>query len=161
LPADYVATFLSGASEPYAGAIDFNLDEDSIIEDDPDVESYDWIVRLQSVEVGHHAAVRDLIRLIRLGEREAEQIWAERAQPGGGDAGLIPYVAGIARIDPEVAAVIVRAWSFDQAVIYRGLDARRRLTEANLRLVVSVAKKHIGRGMNLLDLVQEGNIGLI
>ena len=43
----------------------------------------------------------------------------------------------------------------------KGKNAIKKLTDSNLRLVVSVAKKHINRGLGILDLIQEGNIGLL
>ncbi|MEG1541174.1 MAG: sigma-70 family RNA polymerase sigma factor, partial [Oscillospiraceae bacterium] len=54
----------------------------------------------------------------------------------------------------EEIAIAVRMAEGDE-------DAKRRMAEANLRLVVSIAKRYVGRGMLFLDLIQEGNLGLI
>jgi RNA polymerase primary sigma factor len=60
------------------------------------------------------------------------------------------------------AAILSRAQRLDLELLARhGGRAKQRLIEANLRLVVSIAKRYVGRGMLFLDLIQEGNLGLI
>lgn len=65
------------------------------------------------------------------------------------EIGRVPLLSGNEEI--ELAERIMKG---DQ-------KAKERLTEANLRLVVSIAKRYVGRGMHFLDLIQEGNVGLI
>ena len=72
---------------------------------------------------------------------EAGLFGAERLAQGG-------------KISPQLRADL-------QAIVREGERAKQHMLEANLRLVVSVAKKYAGRGMGLTDLIQEGNLGLI
>ena len=80
-------------------------------------------------------------------------------EPGEADADALgAYLREIGR-----GTLLTKAQEVELAKqIEAGSDAaRRRMTEANLRLVVSIAKKYQGRGMPLLDLIQEGNVGLM
>ena len=82
----------------------------------------------------------------------AAQRWIE----AGNDSDLLRKMG----FDPEVPPQ-TKMRDRKGEVVRIGRDAREQLTSANLRLVVSIAKKYIGRGMSFLDLIQEGNIGLI
>jgi len=80
----------------------------------------------------------------------------ERWISSGHDADLLKKFG----FDPEVP-LSTKLRDRKGELVRIGRDAREQLTSANLRLVVSIAKKYIGRGMSFLDLIQEGNIGLI
>ena len=117
----------------------------------------------QTVLFGHtyrfkpldHVGAAELQELERWA-RETTQAMARAYIEDGNDAAYMRDMG----YDPAVA-LEVPLEKRSGRLVEQSVDARKRLTEANLRLVVSIAKKYIGRGMSFLDLIQEGNIGLI
>ena len=90
------------------------------------------------------------------GREDVAYLALERWIQAGNDADLLKRMG----FDPEVP-LNTKLRDRKGTIVEIGRDAREQLTSANLRLVVSIAKKYIGRGMSFLDLIQEGNIGLI
>ncbi|MEO3802510.1 RNA polymerase sigma factor RpoD [Nonomuraea sp. B1E8] len=112
--------------------------------------------RADEEDVGKRAPTSDLVRIYL---REIGRVPLLTAEEEVELAKSIE--AGLFAEDRLASGVSRLAFPELRELIWQGTRAKQRLIEANLRLVVSIAKRYVGRGMLFLDLIQEGNLGLI
>ncbi len=150
LPAELRALVELGRKRGY-------LTHDEILEHFPDAEqNIEVIDRVYSVLLEQGIdVVEDAKEAEQKGKDEEEEAKAEGVAIDDPVRMYLKEIGKVSLLSPELEIELAQRMEKGDE------EAKRRLIEANLRLVVSIAKKYVGRGMLFLDLIQEGNLGLI
>ncbi len=152
-----------------------NIDVLRISDDDDEddtiiIEEEDEEVEIEKIDlsVPEGVSVEDPVRMylkeigkVSLLSAEEEIDLAQKMEAGAVASEKIVILKGRIEENPEEEEDLKAEIKELQKEVDNGSDAKKRLAEANLRLVVSIAKRYVGRGMLFLDLIQEGNLGLI
>jgi len=133
------------------------LTHDEILEHFPEAEqNIEVIDRVYSVLLEQGIdVVEDAKEAEQKGKEEEEEAKAEGVAIDDPVRMYLKEIGKVSLLSPELEIELAQRMEKGDE------EAKRRLIEANLRLVVSIAKKYVGRGMLFLDLIQEGNLGLI